>query len=579
MIKQLSKSIREYKKSSILTSTFMIAEVVMEVFIPFLMADLIDNGISKADPNKLIKTGIILVFSCFLAMFFGLTSGKFGAIASAGFAKNLRKDMFYKVQDYSFSNIDKFSTASIITRITMDVNFIQDTYQMILRLAVRSPIMFTFSLIMAFKIKHQLALIFLFVIPFLALGLVIIFSAAHPIFKKVFEEFDVSNNIVQENLLGIRVVKTFTREEYEKKKYFKVSDSIYQKFLKANQIVAFNAPLMMLSMYACMLLISWFGAQFIISNTMSTGHLMSLITYTLQILNSLMLFSQVLVMITITRGPAQRVSEILKEKPYISNPSDPIYSVKDGSIEFDKVDFSYTGDENKLCLMDVSLKIKSGETIGIIGGTGSSKSALVQLIPRLYDVSGGEIRVGGINVKDYDLETLRDKVAMVLQKNTLFSGTIKENLLWGNKDATEEQMIHACEVTQAHSFVSEFPDGYDTYVEQGGVNLSGGQKQRLCIARALLKNPNIIIMDDSTSAVDTKTDSMIRNSFKKEFPNTTKIIIAQRVSSISDADKIIVMKSGKVNGVGTHDELLNTNEIYKEVYMSQMKGGSENVGK
>lgn len=567
------RSIREYKKTSILTSLFMVFEVIMEVFIPFLMADLIDIGITKGDQPTIIRIGSILVVSCLIAMFFGLTCGRFGAISSAGFAKNLRKDMFGNVQNFSFHNIDKFSSASIITRITMDVNFIQDTYQMILRLAVRSPVMLVFSLIMAFKIKPQLALVFLFMVPVLAIGLVFIFSKAHPIFKEVFEKFDDSNRVVQENLQGIRVVKSFNREEHEKKKYYKVATLIYEKFLSANLIVAFNAPLMQLCMYACILLISWFSAKFIIANTMTTGHLMSLITYTMQILNSLMMFSMVFTMITITRGPAQRVSELLEEKPVLANPENPIYTVKDGSIKFENVDFSYAMDKNKLCLMDINLEIKSGETVGIIGGTGSSKSSLVQLIPRLYDVVSGSVKIGGLDVREYDLESLRDQVAMVLQKNTLFSGTIKENLRWGNENATDEEIIDACTVTQAHSFVSAFPNGYDTYVEQGGVNLSGGQKQRLCIARALLKKPKIIILDDSTSAVDTRTDSMIRTSFKEQIPDTTKIIIAQRISSIENADKIIVMEGGRINGIGTHDELLKNNEIYKEVYTSQTKGG------
>lgn len=576
MIKQLARSIREYKKASILTSVFMILEVIMEVLIPFIMADLIDNGIEKGDPKKLLSTGAILVVSCLIAMFFGLTCGRFGAAASTGFAKNLRKDMFYKVQDYSFSNIDKFSTASIITRINMDVSFIQDTYQMILRMAVRSPIMLSFSLVMAFQIRAQLAVIFFLAVPILALGLVIVFTKAYPIFRKVFEEFDVSSNVVQENLLGIRVVKTFIREKHEQAKYAKVSNSIYTKFVKANQIVAFNAPLMQFCMYACILLISWFGTKFIVARTMTTGHLMSLITYTMQILNSLMMFSQVLVMMTISRGPAQRVSEILQEEPSLTSPENPIYDVKDGSIEFDNVDFSYTGDKNKLCLMDVNLNIKSGQTIGILGGTGSSKSTLVQLIPRLYDVSGGSVKVGGLDVRDYDLKALRDQVAMVLQKNTLFSGTIKDNLKWGNENATDEEILHACTVTQSHKFISEFPDGYETHVEQGGVNLSGGQRQRLCIARALLKKPKIIILDDSTSAVDTKTESMIRTAFREEISETTKIIIAQRISSIIDADQIIIMNGGRIDDIGTHTQLLERNQIYQEVYDSQMKGGANN---
>lgn len=573
MIKRLALSIRQYKKDSILAPIFMILEVVMEVIIPWLMANLIDFGIDKGDMNSILKIGIALIISCAMSLIFGALSGKHAAIASAGYAKNLRKDMYYNVQNFSFSNIDKFSTASIVTRLTTDVTNVQNAYQMIIRVAVRGPIMLVFSLIMAFRVSSKLALIFLAAIPLLGGGLFLIIRNAHPIMEMVFKTYDKLNNVVQENLHGIRVVKSFVREDFEDEKFEKVSKSIYDGFNKAEKLIALNGPMMQLTMYTCMILISWFGARLIVSSAMTTGELMSLITYAMQILMSLMMLSMVVVMIIISRASAERIVEVLEEKGDIVNGDNPIYEVKNGDIVFNNVSFSYTKNKNKVCLSGVNVNIKSGETIGIIGGTGSSKTSFVQLIPRLYDVTEGGITVGGVDVRDYDIETLRNDVAMVLQKNVLFSGTIKENLRWGREDATDEELIHVCKLAQAHDFISSFNDGYDTYIEQGGTNVSGGQKQRLCIARALLKKPKILILDDSTSAVDTKTDSMIRKAFKEEIPNTTKIIIAQRISSIEDADKIIVLDEGKVNAIGTHEELLKSNMIYQEVYNSQMKGG------
>lgn len=573
MIKRLMKSIREYKKDSILAPIFVTMEVVMEVIIPFLMAELIDKGIDQGNMNFIVKMGIVLAISCVISLIFGALSGKYAASASAGFAKNLRKDMYYNVQEFSFSNIDKFSTSSIVTRLTTDVTNLQNAYQMIVRIAVRCPLMLVFSLIMAFGVNHKLSLIFLGAIPVLGIGLFAIMSNAHPIFERVFKIYDKLNNVVQENLKGIRVVKSFVREDYEEKKFKNVSKDIYSDFVKAEKLLAFNAPLMQFAAYSCMLLISWFGARFIVSSTMTTGELTSLISYTMQILMSLMMLSMVFVMITMARASAERITEILEEKSDLANPENPVYEIKNGDISFKNVGFSYTNDKNKLCLKNINIDIKAGETVGIIGGTGSSKSSLVQLIPRLYDTTEGEVLVGGRNVKEYDIESLRNEVAMVLQKNVLFSGTIKENLRWGNDQADDEEIMRVCKLAQADDFIQTFPNKYDTYIEEGGSNVSGGQKQRLCIARALLKEPKILILDDSTSAVDTKTDASIRKAFREEIPNTTKIIIAQRISSVEDADKIIVMENGRINGMGTHDELLKTNAIYKEVYNSQVKGG------
>lgn len=575
MIKTLLKSVREYKRDSILAPIFVTLEVVMEVVIPLLMAMLIDKGIDAGNMNYILKIGIALAISCVISLVFGALSGKFAASASAGFAKNLRKDMFYNVQNFSFSNIDKFSASSIVTRLTTDITNVQNAYQMIVRIAVRGPIMIIFSLIMAFGINHKLSLVFLLAIPVLGGGLYFIMTHAHPIFERVFKIYDKLNNVVQENLRGIRVVKSFVREDFEEKKFKNVSEDIYDDFVKAEKLLAFNAPLMQFAAYGCMLFISWFGAKLIVASTMTTGELTSLIAYTMQILMNLMMLSMVFVMITMARASSERIVEILDEKSDLTNPENPVYEIKNGDISFRNVNFGYSKKKRKLCLKSINLDIKSGETVGIIGGTGSSKSSLVQLIPRLYDTTDGEVIVGDRNVKEYDIESLRDEVAMVLQKNVLFSGTIKENLRWGNDHATDEEIERVCKLAQADEFIQTFPDKYDTYIEQGGSNVSGGQKQRLCIARALLKKPKILILDDSTSAVDTKTDASIRRAFREEIPNTTKIIIAQRISSVEDADKIIVMDNGEINGIGTHEELLKNNEIYREVYSSQVKGGGD----
>lgn len=575
MIKTLLKSVREYKRDSILAPIFVTLEVVMEVVIPLLMAMLIDKGIDAGNMNYILKIGIALAISCVISLVFGALSGKFAASASAGFAKNLRKDMFYNVQNFSFSNIDKFSASSIVTRLTTDITNVQNAYQMIVRIAVRGPIMIIFSLIMAFGINHKLSLVFLLAIPVLGGGLYFIMTHAHPIFERVFKIYDKLNNVVQENLRGIRVVKSFVREDFEEKKFKNVSEDIYDDFVKAEKLLAFNAPLMQFAAYGCMLFISWFGAKLIVASTMTTGELTSLIAYTMQILMNLMMLSMVFVMITMARASSERIVEILDEKSDLTNSENPVYEIKNGDISFRNVNFGYSKKKRKLCLKSINLDIKSGETVGIIGGTGSSKSSLVQLIPRLYDTTDGEVIVGDRNVKEYDIESLRDEVAMVLQKNVLFSGTIKENLRWGNDHATDEEIERVCKLAQADEFIQTFPDKYDTYIEQGGSNVSGGQKQRLCIARALLKKPKILILDDSTSAVDTKTDASIRRAFREEIPNTTKIIIAQRISSVEDADKIIVMDNGEINGIGTHEELLKNNEIYREVYNSQVKGGGD----
>ena len=581
MVRKLLRSVREYKTSSLLAPLFVTCEVILEVIIPMLMANLIDFGIEAGNMQYILKMGLALIICCIVSLTFGALSGKYAAVASAGFAKNLREDMYNKVQEYSFSNIDKFSTASIVTRLTTDITNIQNAYMMSIRVAVRCPIMLIFALFMAFQINSHLAPIFVIAIPILAVGLVIIISNAKRIFERVFRTYDKLNNVVQENLHGIRVVKSFVREDHETEKFCSVSKEIYQDFSKAEKILAFNAPLMQFCAYGCMLLISWLGAKLIVASGnnpavgMTTGDLTSMFSYTMQILMSLMMFSMVFVMITISYASMERAEEILDEKSDLHNPENPVYEVKDGSIEFDHVNFAYGKNADKLCLDNVNLKIPSGATVGIIGGTGSSKSTLVQLIPRLYDATEGAVKVGGRDVREYDIESLREEVAMVLQKNVLFSGTIKDNLRWGKEVATDEEMRHVCQLAQADEFIQTFPDGYDTYIEQGGTNVSGGQKQRLCIARALLKKPKILILDDSTSAVDTKTDALIRMAFRKEIPNTTKIIIAQRISSVEDADLILVLDDGKINGMGTHEELLANNEIYREVYESQQKGGLE----
>ncbi len=574
MIKKLAKQIKEYKRDAILSPIFVALESIMEVIIPFLMAYLIDDGINKGNVNEIYKIGALLVISALASLVFGILSGKFSARASSGFAKNLRKNMYYNVQDFSFSNIDKFSTASIITRHTTDVTNVQMAFQMLIRIAVKSPLLLVFSLIMVLTINAKLALIFLVMVPFLGIGLYLIATKAHPIFEETFRTYDELNNAVQENVRGIRVVKSYVTEKKEINKFNSISQKIFNNFSKAEKIVALNSPLMQFTVDVVIILISLIGGMLIINQNLTTGELTSLISYAMQILMSLMMLSMVLVMIMISRASAERIVELLDEESNLKNKENPIEEVKNGDISFKNVSFSYVGDKDRTCLKDINIEIKSGETVGIIGGTGSSKTTLVQLIPRLYDVTEESIEVGGIDVRDYDLRALRNQVAMVLQKNVLFSGTIKENLRWGKENATDEEMIKACKQAQADEFINSFPDGYDTYIEQGGTNVSGGQKQRLCIARALLKKPKILILDDSTSAVDTKTDSLIRKAFKEEIPNTTKIIIAQRISSVEDADKIIVLDNGMINGIGTHEELMNTNEIYKDVYTSQMKGGN-----
>lgn len=575
MIRKLMTCIGEYKKETILTPIFVAIECAFDIIIPFLMTFLIDNGINKGDTRAIIIIGILLVISSFIAMFCGAKSGKYAARATSGFAKNLRKKIYYNVQEFSFSNIDKFSTSSIITRHTTDVNNVQMAFQMIIRTAIRAPLMIIFSLVMAFVINTKLALIFLISVPILGLGLYLIATKAHPIFERAIKIYDDLNNKIEENVRGIRVVKSYVTQEKEIDKFNKTSERIYKEFLKAERLVSLNSPLMQFTISLIIVLISWVGGKQIIANTLTTGEFTSLISYAMQVLISLMILSMLLVTIMISRASAERIVEILDEESDLTNKEDPVKKVKDGSIEFNDVSFSYVTDESKLCLENVNIKINSGETIGIIGGTGSSKSTLVQLIQRLYDVTKGTIKVGGIDVKDYDLETLRDQVAMVLQKNVLFSGTIKENLRFGNENATDEEIIEACKLAQADSFIENFPNKYDTYIEQGGSNVSGGQKQRLCIARALLKKPKILILDDSTSAVDTKTDFFIRKSFKEKIPDTTKIIIAQRISSVEDADKIIVMDNGKINAFDKHENLIKNNKIYKEVYESQKKGGTE----
>ena len=572
MIKKLAKSIREYKLSSILTPIFVAGEVILEVLIPLLMADLVDKGVYGGEMNTVYKIGLELVLCAILSLIFGVLSGVCGAKASSGFARNLRKDLYYKIQDFSFSNIDKFSTSSLITRLTTDVSNVQMAYQMIIRIAVRTPLMFIISLCFAVSISAKLSLIFLVVVPIIVFGLFFISTKAHPYMKRVFNTYDHLNNVVEENVAGIRVVKSFVIEEEEKKKFGNVSESIYQDFCKGQKILAFNTPLMQFCMYLCILVISFLGAKLIVSTNMTaltTGELMTMFTYSIQILTSLMMLSMVIVMITISRSSAERIVEVLSEVPDIKDPKKTIEKVENGSIEFKNVSFSYVDNKKKECLKNINLSIKSGETVGIIGGTGSGKSSLVNLIPRLYDVTEGSLLVGGKNVKKYDLKALRDQVACVLQKNVLFSGTIKENIRWGNENASDEEIERVCKLAQADEFIMQFPKGYDTYIEEGGTNVSGGQKQRLCIARALLKKPEILILDDSTSAVDTKTDKLIQTAFKQEIPNTTKIIIAQRVSSIEDCDKIVVMDNGTINGIGTHEELLKNNEIYREVYESQ----------
>ena len=580
MIKRLLHCVREYKKDTVLAPITVTLEVIMEVIIPLLMSRLIDNGINgnggAGNMAYILKIGAVLIGCCALSLTFGGLAGHYAATSSAGFAKNLRHDMYYKVQTFSFSSIDKFSTSGIVTRMTTDVSNLQMAFQMGVRVAFRSPAMFIFSLIMAFSINARLSLIFLLVIVVLGVGLYFIMTHAHPIFERVFKTYDKLNNVVQENLSGIRVVKSYVRAEHEDQKFKTVSQSIYRDFSKAERLLAFNSPLMQFCMYGSILAIAWFGSHLIVSNSLTQGELLSLISYASQILMSLMMLSMIFVQLTISKACAERVCEILNEQSTVQNPKKPVLEVPNGSVEFKNVSFSYAGRPESYCLKNIQVQIKSGQTVGIIGGTGSAKSSFVNLIPRLYDATEGAVLVGGRNVKEYDLEALRNAVAVVLQKNVLFSGTIEENLKWGNEQATESEMKEACELAQANEFVLGFPAGYQTQIEQGGTNVSGGQKQRLCIARALLKKPKILILDDSTSAVDTKTDAAIRAGFKTYIPQTTKIIIAQRVSSVQEADLILVLDGGRLSAAGTHEQLLQSSKIYREVYEQQQNGGEKN---
>ena len=581
MIKRLAKSVREFTPAAILSPLCMIGEVYMEVQIPLVLAKIVDQGVSMGNIGAVWKYGLILVLYSLCSLCFGIASAFFASYAATGFARNLRHDMFYKVQTFDFSNIDKFSTSSIVTRLTSDVANIQMAFQMMIRMAIRCPMMLILATTNAYSISPRLCIVYCVVLPLLGLGLYLFIRVVHPIFDRVFKTYDKLNNTVQENVHGIRVVKAYVREQKEIEKFTSVSEAIYKDFCKAERTLAFNNPLMQLAVYTCIIVISYLGATMVVQSGnnaaqgLTTGQLTSMFTYTTQILMSLMNLSMVFVMLTMSRAPMRRTAEILTETPDLDNPGDPVTEVKDGSIDFENVSFRYSKTADRNSLDGIDLHIKSGMTVGILGGTGSSKTTLVQLIPRLYDVTEGSIKVGGVDVRDYDITTLRNSVSMVLQKNVLFSGSIKENLRWGNPEASDEETIHACRLACADDFIRSFPDGYDTHIEQGGTNVSGGQKQRLCIARALLKKPKILILDDSTSAVDTHTDAMIRKAFAEEIPDTTKIIIAQRIASVEGADLILVMDGGKIVAQGTHDELMKTSPIYREVYDSQTKGGDE----
>ena len=580
MIKELAKCIREYKIASVLTPIFVSLEVVMECIIPFIIAQLVNRIKSGCEFHTILSYGAVLLLMALMSLAFGALSASYCATASCGFAKNLRQDLFYKLQTYSFTNIDRFSTSSLITRLTTDTANVQMAYMMLIRIAIRCPLMLVFSFTMAFIMGGKMAWIFLFTIPVLGFALFLVIRKAMPVFKKVFKKYDRLNNSIQENIKGMRVVKSYVREEYEKEKFGSAAEDICKDFTKAERILAFNNPIMQFCTYATMIFVLTYGSYTVITSRgmdLDVGQMSALLTYNFQILMSLMMISMVFVMITMASESASRIVEVLKEESTIHNPADPVLDVKDGSVDFENVNFKYSEKAEKMALSNINLHINSGETIGIIGGTGSSKSSLIQLISRLYDVTEGVVKVGGRDVREYDLETLRNQVSVVLQKNILFSDSIKDNLRWGDKEATDEELVEACKLAQADEFIRQFPNGYDTHIEQGGTNVSGGQKQRLCIARALLKKPKILILDDSTSAVDTKTDALIRKAFKEFIPETTKIIIAQRTSSVEDADRIIVMDKGTVDAIGTHEELLKNNEIYKEVYTSQNKAGDDNA--
>ena len=579
-MKRLLQELKEYKASSIKAPLFMIGEVGLELSLPTLMAYVIDNGVMKGDMRTAVLMGLVMLVVAFLSLVCGALSAKNASYASAGFVKNLRKAMFENIQRFSFHNVDRYSTAGLITRLMTDTTNVQNAYMMILRMCVRAPMMLILAMVMTFTIHADLAVYFLYALIFLAVALTLITVLSYPVFRRVFRKYDDLNASVQENITNMRVVKAYVKEEAETKKFKSASEKLYEMFCKAEKILVLNGPMMQLAMYACIMAIGWFGAQFVVGGSLTTGELMSMFTYTMQLLMSLMMLSMVFVMVSMSTASAKRIVEVLEETSDIHNPAKPVYEIADGSIRFENVSFDYythefDKDEDDAVLRNINLEIASGETIGILGGTGSAKSTLVQLIPRLYDVQKGAVYVGGRNVKEYDLDTLRNEVAMVLQKNVLFSGTIKDNLRWGNDQASDEEMIRACRLAQADEFISRFPDGYDTYIEQGASNVSGGQKQRLCIARALLKKPKILILDDSTSAVDTKTDALIRKAFREDIPDTTKLIISQRISSIEDADRIVVLNDGEIDGIGTHEELLASNAIYQEIYETQKKGADD----